>query len=128
MEFEFPVFVLAKDCGDVRKYSSVHEMQCYFEKIDVENDEYEAWDANGMRLSLSIQTPLWLSVKSAGSQQPEELRIAISGFARIQDVEADMSALSKNEFSAALDQITNVLRLRRESGKRNWWKKFMSRF
>ena len=44
MEVEFPVLVLAKDSDEVLKFGSLPAMQRYRERIDVENDEYAAWD------------------------------------------------------------------------------------
>jgi len=46
--WQFPVFVKSKDSGDVNSYNSVKEMLRALEQIDVENDEYQAWDATGL--------------------------------------------------------------------------------
>ena len=43
----FPIFIRAKDSGELRKFSSVHELQRKVERIDIENGEYEAWDNDG---------------------------------------------------------------------------------
>lgn len=51
-EIKFPVYVLAKDCGDVDEYSSAGKLTGYLEAIDVENGEYEAWDSAGRRIKL----------------------------------------------------------------------------
>jgi hypothetical protein len=60
----FPVFVLAKDCGDVLQFSSRRAMHGYLEAIDVENGEYEAWDGNGNVLHLSVAESgsAWLNI------------------------------------------------------------------
>jgi hypothetical protein len=62
-EFQSPIFVLLKDCGEVRRYNSVREMQYDFEEVDVENEEYGTWDALGTPLHLSVQKGAeWLRV------------------------------------------------------------------
>jgi hypothetical protein len=48
----FPVYVLAKDCGEVMRFDAPLELN-YLEAIDVENDEYEAWDGRGRVLRLT---------------------------------------------------------------------------
>ena len=53
----FPVYVLAKDCGEVTEYASRTTIQGYMEAVDVEGDEYEAWDAGGYVVRLSVATP-----------------------------------------------------------------------
>lgn len=45
----FPVFVLAKDCAEVTEYSSLTAMQGDMEAVDVEGNEYDAWDGEGVR-------------------------------------------------------------------------------
>jgi hypothetical protein len=50
----FPVYVVAKDCGEVTAFTSFERMQGHFEAIDVENNEYEAWDAYGRLLQLRV--------------------------------------------------------------------------
>ena len=52
MEITFPIFVLAKDCGEVLKLSSEDEVNRRLEAIDVENNEYEAWDSKNYELRL----------------------------------------------------------------------------
>jgi hypothetical protein len=39
--------VLAKDCGEIHRYDSIPELIRNLEAIDIENGEYEAWDAGG---------------------------------------------------------------------------------
>jgi hypothetical protein len=60
----FPVYVLAKDCGDVMGFPSARAMQAYMEPINVENSEYEAWDSTGYHLRLSVSKPksVWLKI------------------------------------------------------------------
>jgi len=88
---QLPLFLRLKDCGDVVRYESVVKMQSQFEKIDVENEEYDAWDALGTRLRLSVQESTdWLRVDST-NPEPTQLAKAIAEFARLQGVPADMS-------------------------------------
>lgn len=63
MAFKFPVFVLAKDSGEVAIYNTLESLEKELEPIDVENGEYEVWDAQGLRLKLSAQKPTWLKIE-----------------------------------------------------------------
>lgn len=110
-EIQFPIFVRAKDCGDVTKYSSVHDLQIDLEQIDVENDEYEAWDANGLRLSLGIQKPLWLNVGLRDNVPvPTELAAAISEYAHKQGLAFQTSDLVAGKYSELLDRVDGELK------------------
>jgi len=124
---QLPVFVRLKDCGYVVRYDSVAKMQSDFERIDVENEEYEAWDAVGTRLKMSVQTSSdWLRIESLPNPQPEQLAEAIREFARLQGVDTDASLLSAGDFSSALAQIFLAVQSKRQS--RNWWERLKRRF
>ena len=81
--FEFPIFLRTRDSGEVKAYSSVIDMELDLEEIDVENGEYEAWDAGGIPLALSVQREkIWLRLAVAAAPQPEQLILAIAERAR----------------------------------------------
>jgi len=63
MQPKFPLFVRAKDSGEIASFDSVHELQAHVEKIDIEDEEYEAWDDDGFRIELTLQEPVWLELK-----------------------------------------------------------------
>ena len=73
-DFAFPVFVRVKDDDSVIEFPTWVAMQGYLEAIDVENGEYEAWDAQGRCLELSVGKPKseWLTIISAEDQASEE--------------------------------------------------------
>jgi len=56
-EVSFPVFVLMKDCGEVTEYPAWMAMQHRMEAVDVENDEYHVWDAQGYGVRLAVSSP-----------------------------------------------------------------------
>jgi hypothetical protein len=60
----FPIYLLLKDCGDVITFASSEKMQGDLEAIDVENNEYEAWDADGRLLQLRVASEKfdWLQI------------------------------------------------------------------
>jgi hypothetical protein len=62
MQIQFPVYVLEKDDASVFRVDSESGIG-YFEAIDVENHEYEAWDATGRRIELVAED---LSLMNAG--------------------------------------------------------------
>jgi len=63
----FPVYV-RDDAKDVKSFPSFEVMQAYLEPIDVENHEYEAWDAEGCILELAVRKPKseWLKISQSG--------------------------------------------------------------
>lgn len=69
----FPLFILAKDSGEIGSYSSLASIQRHLEAIDVENEEYEAWDADGLSLSLTVgpTKSAWLQILHTGRRLPE---------------------------------------------------------
>ena len=127
MEIKFPVFVRARDSGEVTQYSSIVEMQNQFEIVDVENDEYEAWDASGLRLSLALQEPKWLLLEaSSAAPKPAEIVDAIRNYADASEVQVDLSGLRTNEFAAALANVKDAIG--RKWQAKGWWERFKSRF
>jgi len=105
MSVEFPIYVLAKDCGEVRSFDSVYELQKQLEEIDVENAEYLAWDKSGTPISLAVQKPVWLKLEYAmGAQQPD-LKSCLEKYASAVGVDVDFKGTSAQEFKRAYEQI-----------------------
>lgn len=46
--------LVVSEMGDIDLFETVREAEVYLEPIDVENDEYEAFDASGRRLILDV--------------------------------------------------------------------------
>ena len=125
--WKFPVFVRSKDSGDVISYQSVSDMQRAFEQIDVENKEYEAWDATGLPLKLSVQKSIeWLRLEPADSPQPEQLADAMVQFALRQGVQVDRSNVLPGDFPTELAQITSAIQAKRQT--QSWWRRTKNRF
>jgi hypothetical protein len=125
--WQFPVFVRSKDCGDVKSYDSVEAMCRHFEEIDIENNEYDAWDATGLPLDLSVQgSSQWLRLEPTDNAQPEQLAGAMAEFAARQNVQVDASRLFASGFATALAQITSAIQARRQT--QSWWQRFKSHF
>src|SRR4051794_1024475 len=59
---KYPIIILSKG-GDVFLYSSEYAVQSDLEVVDVENNEYTAYDSEGCLLDLSIEqeTNFWSS-------------------------------------------------------------------
>lgn len=89
MPIVFPVFVLAKDSGEVLRYNSLLEMQHYMERIDVENEEYLAWDANDRPIRMTVGVPTWLVLEPDVASKPDRagLLSALRHFAEIRGVQ-----------------------------------------
>lgn len=118
MAFKFPVFVRARDSGEIHTFASAVEMRGEFEKIDVENNEYEAWDADGRRLLLSVSAPdlEWLRMDATGNEpRAEELADAIRQFARARNVQVNLWGLSRREFSSILQKVWSAIQENRKT-------------
>ena len=87
MEPTFPVFILAKDSGEVMKFWSVIEMQRELEPIDIENGEYEAWDKDGNMLKMRVQKSVWLVLESSSILSSRSLISVLNEFAGKHGVE-----------------------------------------
>lgn len=96
----------AKDSGEVAKFSSVQELQVQVERIDIENEEYEAWDKDGLPVQIKLQDPaLWIKVDPSGEdRKPEQLRGALLEFAKSVGVQLP-AQLPADAFITALDRI-----------------------
>ena len=109
------------------RFTSLAELQRELERIDVENHEYEAWDAVATPVRLTIlKRADWLQLEPIGPPQPEQLVGAIEEFARREAVEADESAINRGDYSSALEQVTSAVRLKHDS--QPWWQRFKRRF
>lgn len=107
MSVNFPVFVLAKDCGEVSRFNSVEEMQRQLEEIDVENGEYAAWDRTGTPLKLSVQTPVWLLIEpEALKPEQSQLRDALMQYAAALGVAVKIEGAGEADFEKAFAQIS----------------------
>jgi len=73
-DIAFPVYVMAKDCGEITVFSNFEKMRWHFEPIDIENDEFEAWDAHGRALALKVGSKKseWLQVVETDQVLPTE--------------------------------------------------------
>jgi hypothetical protein len=110
---DFPILILAKDCGDILKFDSIQEMQHRLEKIDVENDEYDAWDRNGMPLKLTVQQPEWLHIEAQSREsEVEKVKELIRVVARRAGVDAQEEQ-SKNLVALFDDVNARVSKRRR---------------
>ena len=110
MQVEFPLFVCAKDSGEVRCFESVYTLQNELEEIDVENGEYLAWDKKGWPVTLGLQTPIWLTVESRPDLKQGELKHCLEEYAATLGVCIELKDLSPEEFERALKELATVAR------------------
>lgn len=105
MEPTFPVFVCAKDSGEIASFRSVHELQAHVEAIDIENDEYDAWDLSGRRVDLTVQEPVWLRLEVRSTVSAvDELRDSLRRFGETVGVDVP-SGLPVTKFLEMLNDI-----------------------
>jgi hypothetical protein len=113
MENTFPILVLEKDSGDILKFESITQMQRNLERIDIENDEYAAWDANGQSVRLLVQEPTWLKVVPAPESTVPDLRDSLKRFAHARHV-----ALTDNEQRLAPVDLYEAISAKGGSGRK----------
>src|SRR5690349_19580031 len=94
-----------KDCGDILNFSSIDAMQHQLEAIDIENEEYRAWDADGVALELGTQKPVWISLGDKGPDL-QSLVAALSAFATSKGIELQKPPTSAAEIEKLFDSIS----------------------
>ena len=52
MAVQYPIFVFEKDSSSMQMIEKADEVFWHLEEIDIENDEYLFWDANGQGVCL----------------------------------------------------------------------------
>jgi hypothetical protein len=107
MNPQFPLFLLSKDNDELAVFNSIQDIQRELERIDVENQEYEAWDSDGLEVVLSVREPMWLNltVRTDG-RGVNELRAAVIRYARSVSVAID-NPLPLERIGATIEQIRN---------------------
>ena len=113
MSIDFPVFVLAKDSGEILRYNSLVEMLHDMERIDVENEEYLAWDANErpIRMTVGRLPGLWLELDAASKPDRAGLLSALRYFAERRGIQ-----LGVEEHDASPALLYEKIMAREETG------------
>ena len=79
----FPIYLRGKE-GYWYKFISQKDCLSHIEKIDVLDNEYEAWDSEGKTLSLTAgagaKSPIVLEVSDAGTGAESLIQIMLSDF------------------------------------------------
>jgi len=109
---KYPIFLLVLDCGEINVYSSFEEMEKHLEQIDVENGEFAAWDSMGRAVTLGVQRPTWLELKT-GEIDMEGLVQAVRHFADLKKVTLEVDPKG----------LTEMIRMIK-SKKKNFWDRF----
>lgn len=121
MELHFPVFVreVHDPGGEVTLFRSHEDMEGYLEAIDVENEEFEAWDVNGERIRLEVveERDHWLKIEGTGIADMNGLRSAVHKYAQTVGVPgSELEALSPVDAVERIDQHEESRRR-----KRRWY-------
>jgi hypothetical protein len=103
MDVRFPVFVREKDSGDVFMSESINELQKHVERIDIENSEYEGWDADGRRIQFGLQQPVWLTLDASGETEMSALRAAVAAYAATRGIAVTDKYQSATELAKILE-------------------------
>ena len=123
---EFPVFVLSRDSGEMRRYQDIRDMERQLERIDVENHEYVVWDRRACLVSMKIEKgPGWLAL-SAGGQAMSEFQEALRRFADLNGIRLDREGMSTASAEVMFENVAK--RVAQERGRMGWFKRFRRRF
>lgn len=96
MSVTFPILVLIRDSGEVVRFNSAREMQHHLERIDVENEEYLAWESTGRPVRMTVEEPLWLKLElRADAPDTQALFSALQKFAESRGVKLESSDRDK---------------------------------
>jgi hypothetical protein len=98
MKVQFPVFILAKDCAEITCFESIQELQRQLEEIDVQNEEYLAWDKVGNPVKLSVQKPLWLKLEMVEDSSQPSLRDSLQKYAATLGIKLDILGENQPDF------------------------------
>jgi hypothetical protein len=124
---KFPIFVRTKDGGSVHQFDSVLQMQVKFERIDVENDEFEGWDVEGHPISFRVQEPIWINVDASLDRVPiSEIKLKFAESAEL--LGCQMSSERMQELN--LEEAFSAMRKAMEEcwRKKNLFERLKSRF
>lgn len=78
MNLELPLF--ANENGDVSVFATVDAMSSHVEAIDIENGEYEFFDASGQRIDASVTNGHVVFASGLGPPEPERLADVLRGY------------------------------------------------
>jgi hypothetical protein len=102
---EFPVFVVSRDSGEMVKFADAREIERRFERIDVENGEFVAWDRQARRVSLEVREgPRWLAL-GIGEQAMPEFQAALRRFAGVFGLEVGREDPSAADVEAMFESV-----------------------
>ena len=98
-------FILTKDSGEVERFDSLDALQRQLERIDVENNEYLAWDVNGNAIALSVQEPAWLKIEPSAGMNQVSLKDCLEKYAAALGVDVKLVEPTPGAFKDAYEQI-----------------------
>lgn len=109
----FPLILLEKDSGDLMVFESIYDLQSHVEKIDLENEEYAAWDASGRPVDLRpMQKQVWIDVALSSNERVPSLNEAIRQYSGRHSIE-----LEEKPERAGVDEVKKLLAtVQRKSG------------
>lgn len=123
-----PIFVI--DGRDVGVFASIEDVQLQLEAIDVQNQEYLAFDADGRSLQLAVREgQVRVSLGEERPSRRHDLETALRDFLThmkepaAQDPACDLRCLvaTCHKFIHNPNSATNILTL-------GWWGKLFARF
>jgi hypothetical protein len=82
MEISYPIFIKDRD-GWMSILNECREIQDKLERVDIEDEEYTAWDANALPLDFYLDKDKIKARVLSKSPQLDEIREAILNYAKL---------------------------------------------
>lgn len=122
----FPVFIVSKDRKTLRRFTSLEELCHNLEQIDVENEEYDAWDGAGFRLEMFVKNEKsWLGIRPTIRGVPE-FREALLRFAAASGVRVEPASLDSWTARELFDAVDQAFRAKIQ--QLPWYQRLLRRF
>lgn len=122
----FPVVVVSRDRTGIKRFASFDELSRDLERIDIENEEYDAWDSTGFRLEMFVRNEeSWLGVTRTQMGIPQ-LREALVGFATFSGVKIEPASLVSDDAGELFETVEAALR--EKIRRLPWYRRLLRRF
>jgi len=120
-DVSFPIFLRSRDDTHVSRFDSLEGLRRSLEAIDVENEEFEAWDDRGFRVRLLLLDSLEIGAES--SEDRPAIQEALRAFTEFASAEAVTPTLPPmgESLLAIYEVVHAAIRVARKS--RPWYRR-----
>ena len=106
MSVPYPLFAFEKDNASMRLVEKPDELFYHLEEIDIENDEYLFWDANGAGVRVRVDNRKNAAVEQA--QTGKRLRDAFQAYAQSRGLVVDVEGAPMEVWHRIQEEIEKL--------------------